>query len=235
MFHPTWPRDSAGLYTTAGLYQAKKLMSKANERAYELIRDEILTGRFASGDHLPEQKIAEVTGVSRTPVREALRRLESEHMVTFLPNRGAYVANWSADAVDDIFNLRVLLEGYAAERAAVRIDEEQIACLEQCVSDIDRSLQAPMDYDAVLEANNRFHRTLLDAAQSERLLILVPALLYTPIMVQTLKHYDDEDLKRSNRHHEELVAACRARDPEWARNVMASHLRAAHRICRERF
>ncbi len=211
-------------------------MSKANEKAYELIRDAILDGRFGPGEHLAEQKIAESTGVSRTPVREALRRLEAEHFVVFRAHRGAYVADWSPDVVDDIFNLRILLEGYAAARAATRTTPEQIEQLEACVAQINEALPAQRfeDYQAVMTANNRFHNILLEAAGSERLSALLPSLIHTPMVLRTLNHYDDADLKRSNRHHEELVAACKADDAEWARNVMAAHLRAAHRIYHRR-
>ncbi len=207
-------------------------MSKASDQAYEAIRADIIAGRFEPGAHLPEEHIAQVTGVSRTPVREALRRLNAEHLVTFVPNRGAYVANWSADAVDDIFQLRAVLESYAARRAAERICDEQVDQLEQCATAIDRATadeQQP-DIEAVLAANHEFHRVIIDAAASERLDGLLSSLVELPMILRTLERYSVPDLKRSNRHHWELVSAFRAHDADWAGSVMTAHLHAAHRI-----
>ena len=81
-------------------------MSKAADLAYERIRQKIITGAYAAGAHLKEEQVAEDAGVSRTPVREALRRLDAEHLVKFVPNRGAYVASWSTHDIEEIFVLR---------------------------------------------------------------------------------------------------------------------------------
>ena len=101
-------------------------MSKAADRAYDWVRQRILSGEYPPGSHLKEERIAEDSEVSRTPVREALRRLSNEHFVKFVPNQGAFVATWENDDVEVIFELRAMLEGYAAQRAASRISEEQI-------------------------------------------------------------------------------------------------------------
>jgi DNA-binding GntR family transcriptional regulator len=208
-----------------------QLLSKANDKAYELIREEILSGRLGAGEHLPEQRIAALTGVSRTPVREALRRLHSERFVRYIPNKGAYVAAWSEEDVADIFELRIMLEGHAAARAATRIDVDQLTILARCAAQIDELLAAgnDLDYDRLLKINHRFHNTLIEAAGSPRLRDLLHSLLETPMILRTMKHYSLRDLARSNQHHAEMVEACRARDAEWARSVMTAHLRAARR------
>ncbi|MEO0425152.1 MAG: GntR family transcriptional regulator [Pseudomonadota bacterium] len=204
-------------------------MSRANDKAYERIREEILSGRLAAGEHLPEQRIAEITGVSRTPVREALRRLHAERFVRYIPNRGAYVAEWSASEVAEIFDLRLLLEGYAAARAAERMTEERLEVLRGCVAQIDALLAEgeALDYDQLLRANHEFHDTLIDAAQSPRLRDLLHSLLETPMILRTMKRYSHADIMRSNQHHTEMVQACAAGDADWARSVMTAHLRAA--------
>ena len=206
-------------------------MSQANERAYQRIRDAIIAGEFPAGTHLAEQRLAEIAGVSRTPVREALRRLDAERFVRFVPNRGAYVADWSAEAIDEIYRLRGLLEAHAAERAAVRIPAREIDTLAECVARIDAEIDAEsVDLDAVMTANHRFHTTILEAADSSRLVTLLQSLVETPMILKTLANYRHEDLVRSNEHHGELVAACRARDGAWAAAVMTAHLRAARQI-----
>ncbi len=204
-------------------------LSKANDKAYELLREEILQGRLAAGEHLPEQRIAQITGVSRTPVREALRRLHAERFVTYIPNKGAYVAEWSEAEVADIFDLRLMLEGYAAARAATRIAPAQLETLRACVREIDGQLAAGegLDYDRLLRANHRFHDTLIEAANSARLRDLLHSLLETPMILRTMRRYSLADLARSNQHHAEIVEACTAGDADWARSVMTAHLRAA--------
>lgn len=206
-------------------------MSQANERAYQRIRDAIVSGTFPAGTHLAEQRLAEIAGVSRTPVREALRRLNAEHFVRFVPNRGAYVADWSHDAIDEIYRLRGLLEGHAAARAATRIDAAGIDRLARCAARIDEQIHGPaIDFDRIMAANHEFHTTILEAAESPRLLGLLQSLVETPMILKTLANYRREDLERSNQHHAELVAACQARDAQWAEAVMLAHLRAARLI-----
>ena len=96
-------------------------MAQAAQRAYEHLRARLLAGEFPAGSRLPEEELAAAAEVSRTPVREALRRLHAEGLVEFVPNRGAHVASWTERDLDEIFGLRALLESHAAELAAPRI------------------------------------------------------------------------------------------------------------------
>ena len=97
-------------------------VTAAADRAYGALRDGILDGRYGFGDKLGEIEIAEELGLSRTPVREALRRLGSEGLIEVLPNRGARVRTWTAQDLEETYELRAVLEGLAARRAATRID-----------------------------------------------------------------------------------------------------------------
>ena len=100
---------------------------RAVDRAYEAVRSGILAGRYLAGARLTEQEIATSVGVSRTPVREALRRLDAEGLVEFTPNLGAVVTTWNEADSDEIFDLRAMLESYGARRATVRATDEQMA------------------------------------------------------------------------------------------------------------
>ena len=102
-------------------------MAAAVEKAYSVIRDGIMGGTYSGGSHLKAEDLAVAIGVSRTPVREALRRLHSEGLVDFVANRGAYVLNWDKSDVDEVFGLRMVLESFAAELAADRRLPEQLA------------------------------------------------------------------------------------------------------------
>ena len=207
-------------------------MSKIADLTYQGIRDRIISGEYPPGAHLKEELVAEDTGASRTPVREALRRLNAEHLVEFVPNRGAYVTSWSLEDVEEIYTLRSILEGQAAFRAATRIDDEEIAVLSECVERIDELLIHTNDRETagIVEANQRFHNTILDASHSERLSKMLSWLVDIPITLRTFEKYSDRDIARSNHHHRELIDAFKSQDPHWAQKVMETHLSAAQRL-----
>src|SRR5207253_6186016 len=102
------------------------LVRNASVAATELIREAIVDGRLEPGRRLKEEELARELGISRTPVREALLVLQSEGLVAAEPNRGATVRSHDAEDLDDLYQLRALLEGYAARRAATRIAEEAL-------------------------------------------------------------------------------------------------------------
>jgi len=207
-------------------------MTKAVERAYEQIRQRILSGKYAAGLHLTEEMLTEDIDVSRTPIREALRRLNTEHIVKFIPNHGTFVSTWSHDDVNDIFHLRTLLEGYSALRAATRISEDSISKLEQCASELETlsKNRTPDQHHVMIEINHRFHTIIMEAANSDRILRMLSWLVEIPMILKTLEMYDDADIARSNYQHRELIDALKAKDGPWAQSVMESHLRAAHNI-----
>lgn len=207
-------------------------MSKVADLTYQGIRHRIISGDYAPGTHLKEEHVAEDIGASRTPVREALRRLNSEHLVQFVPNRGAYVASWSLGDVEEIYTLRALLEGQAAFRAATRIEPEKIDKLIDYINRIDELLayEVVRDTSEILEANYQFHNTVLEASDSARLCKMLSWLVEIPVIVQTFEIYSDNDIARANHMHLELVDALKAKDPHWSQKVMEAHLSAAQRV-----
>ena len=98
-------------------------MAKAVDKAYQTVRERIVRGVYPAACRITEQEVAAVAGVSRTPVREALRKLHAEGLLEFIPHQGAIVAEWTAEDRDDVFELRALLEAYGAARAARRMEE----------------------------------------------------------------------------------------------------------------
>ncbi len=183
---------------------------------------------MAAGEQITEDQLAQISGVSRTPVREAVRRLEDELLLVRSDTKRLFVADWSRDDIEEMFVLRQMLEGHAAERAASRLSREQIAALEAVNRDLTAAVeQASPDVARFLEANRAFHDVIIDAAQSPRLAQLLARLVEAPVVLRTARTYTREDLLQSARDHDELIAAFTARDPDWARAVMGSHLRRA--------
>ncbi len=204
---------------------------KAAKKAYAAARDGIIDGRYPPGSRITEQEIAEAAGVSRTPVREALQRLQAEGLVRFAPHQGAFVTDWSHSDAEDIFELRALLEAFAAQRAATYASDEQLDDLRRLAESQHREASARRAgyLERIADLNSRFHQLLQDAAGSVRLKNLLATLAEAPLVLQTFREYSADDLVRSSQHHLDIVEALEARDGEWAANIMRSHVLAARR------
>jgi DNA-binding GntR family transcriptional regulator len=203
-------------------------MSRASEQAYAKIRAHLLSGAVKPNEQLTEDQLAQITGVSRTPVRDAVRRLEDELLLVRSDTKRLFVADWSRDDIEEMFNLRQMLECHAAERAAKRLSRGQIAELERLNRELKAAIeQSAPDVGRFLDANRAFHEVIIDAAHSPRLGQLLGKLVEAPVVLRTARTYSAQDLRQSARDHDELIAAFAARDPDWARAVMGSHLRRA--------
>lgn len=203
-------------------------MTRASDIAYDKIRSVLLGGSLQPGDQLTEERMAQITGVSRTPVREAVRRLEGEMLLVRSASKRIFVADWSRDDIDEMFTLRQMLEGHAAERAAERITNEQIDQLQATNQELHNAVgKVPPDVPRFLDANRTFHEIVTEAAQSPRLAQVLAMLVEQPVVLRTARNYSVKDLQQSARDHDELIAAFRAGDAGWARAVMGSHLRRA--------
>ncbi len=204
-------------------------MSGASERAYEEIRNRLLRGEYAPGSRLSESELSEICGVSRTPVREALRRLALEYFVRIEPNRGAFVIDWSREDIIDMFEMRSMMEGLAARKAAERAAPEQILVLEGIVDGIDEIAHAAnKDMMAdFLALNREFHEVVFEASGSPRLTEIILRFVEQAVVVRTAAQFTPEDILRSNQHHKELLSAIRTRNGVLAENIMRVHILAA--------
>lgn len=203
-------------------------MAEAVDSAYRAVREGILAGEFSQGSHITARQLAEATGLSRTPVREAMRRLDAEGLITLIPNRGAFVARWSEDEITQIYELRVLLESFAAQVAAERIGDAEREELQMLADEMGRLVEErPIDVDAIAEVNDRFHKGVLEACGNRRLRDLLGTITEVPLQLSTFRRYTVDELRRSAAQHAELVSALAAGDPDWARSVMTAHIRSA--------
>jgi len=203
-------------------------MVVAVERAYKAIREGILGGAYRPGAHLRAQDLALANGVSRTPVREAMLRLQAEGLIRVIPNRGAFVSGMEESDIVKIYDLRIMLEGYAAGAAAEEASESQIealATLARRMADIveSNSAEGAVDIPAI---NNEFHKLIVTAAASPRLEVALASIVEAPLVLRTFRRFSPDELRRSANQHLELVDAVRARDSQWARSVMSNHILA---------
>ena len=203
------------------------------DRAYEGIRRRILNGGLKAGEHLGEEQLAALTSTSRTPVREALRRLAGEGLVFVGRNGRSYVAEFDPFEADAVFEIRARLEGYAAELAATRIGAEGLAKLEEVCVQIE-ALGSRVSHDSLdrfLKLNNVFHTVILQEAGSRQLAGAVASAITIPLPL--LKHYVWDapvDIGRSNAQHRELIEALRQRNARWAGACMAAHINSTRPV-----
>lgn len=198
------------------------------EKAYQWIKGRILGNAWPEGTPLRENELSALIGVSRTPVREALRRLTLEGMIETVPNHGSRTRSWNQADLDDIFGLRVLLETHAATRAAQFITSQQITQLESlCVSMervVDQGVDSVEQRQRLTELNEAFHATIMAAACSERLALMAGQLISLPLIFRTFGSYRLSDIQRSMGHHRELLEALSEGNAPWAASTMRAHI-----------
>jgi DNA-binding GntR family transcriptional regulator len=195
----------------------------ASAVASEVIREAILDGRLAPGQRLKEEELAQELGISRTPVREALLLLQTEDLVELTPRRGATVRAYAVDDLDDVYQLRAVLEGYAARRAATRISTDDIALLEESCSRFGR-LDSKDDLSDLVRENLFFHNVVLAAAASSRLSSMVRKVIKIPLVYRSFYWYSQEQKLISEHYHKQLTHALGVGDAERAELIMKEHV-----------
>jgi DNA-binding GntR family transcriptional regulator len=159
-------------------------------------------------------------------VREALRRLSAEGLVDITTNRGARVVEYPRQDLDHIFQIRAHVEGLAARAAAESASAADINRLDEIATTLKEHAEAGR-LDEVYRLNADYHSTLNGLARSAVVVGTVSSLIHASVLLRTLHSFDDAAMRRSVNHHLEIVAALRARDPDWAEAVMHAHLLSA--------
>ena len=198
--------------------------------AYKQLKQDILRGQLKPGERLREEQIAARLELSRTPVREAIRRLEAEGLLVYLANRGVTVRTYSFEDVRDAYNLRAQIEGYAAALAAQHAQDEDHDKLReanrQCELAADQCRVDKNDESvlAMVQANQVFHATIAELAQNRYLKDFMTTVISLPVAFNGFSWFSPEALTESVHHHQFLEAAIRNRDPDQARTLMATHI-----------
>jgi DNA-binding GntR family transcriptional regulator len=197
--------------------------------AVEMIRQKLLAGEYMPGDRLGEAEIAGELGISRTPVREALRILSSDGLIEINKNRGARVAEWSEEELTNVFEVRIRLEGLAARKAAERATPEQIERLNFFAERVAFYSEPGEQRDVaqIAKFNQDFHGELLTIAGSAALTAAMARVTFVSLLSRTRGSMDDAAFARSANHHFEIIAAIRARQGQWAENTMRVHILSA--------
>ncbi len=204
-------------------------METVAARIYAAIKEQIIEGQYAPGARITEQQVASEFSTSRTPVREAMRLLVAEGFAYFRPNSGTVVREWTPEQMREIFDVRVLIEGEIAAAAALHITSDELAELVRLQDAIEARgpLLRPENTSRIGRLNREFHLVVAQASHNERLVAMLASAIEMHIVQQTFRRYTPHQLQRSFGHHRELIDAFAARDGDWARSVMSSHIHSA--------
>lgn len=214
-----------------GQSSARSVRSNQNplsrgEQAYRRLRDAIRSGDLKPGDRLLEVELAKLLGSSRTPVREALGRLESDGLAVRDPYRGMIIPELDASMIAELYTVREVLEGTAAALAARHASEAEVTTLRQIV-DRDRAFA---DDPERLATNNRlFHETLYRSAHNRYLLKTLSALHGSMALVRTSLAYNEERIELTIEQHQGIVAAIERQDAKTAEELARIHIHDARK------
>lgn len=186
----------------------------------------IMSGEFAPGDHLNEKEFAIRFGISRGPVREALRSLESSGLVDQVPNRGFFVRRLNAKQAYELYDVRAVLFGLAGRLLASRMTDDSASLLQDLLSDMDAAMAAE-DFEAYVKVNFSFHEYIVVQAGNKALAQQYVGLVKQLRLYRTLSLMHVESMHASQREHHLMVDALVARDPARAEQAHRRHVEAA--------
>lgn len=195
-------------------------------RVFKQLRGDIIKGKYKENDELREVTIGKELGVSRTPVREALRQLELEGLVKIIPNKGAYVTGISQKDVKDIYMIRSMLEGLCARWATENITEEQLQELEEIIllSEFHMKRESSNSADQVTEMDGRFHTVLYEACNSKILSHVLADFHKYVMSARRASVVSEERARKSVREHKQILRAIRDRDADLAEQLANEHI-----------
>ncbi|SDB43006.1 GntR family transcriptional regulator [Belnapia rosea] len=193
------------------------------DQAYDRFREGLRSGAFRPGQRVVEVELADWLGMSRTPVREAIRRLQAEGLIAHRPARGLCVAQYDHAEVDELYGMREALEATAARLAARHAGRPDIMLLQRLVEE-----EARIPPEAVAEHNRRFHRALHQAAHNRYLLRALAPISDALLLLGPTTLEEPGRAAAAREEHGRIVAAVAARDAAAAEAAARAHIAAAH-------
>ncbi len=195
-------------------------------KVFEQLEDDILKGRYRPGDCLNELKLTQEMGVSRTPIREAIRQLELEGLVAYTPNRGVVVRGLSEEDVRDIYQIRLMIEGMTARRAAETITPVQLEELKEII-ELEEFYTDKKDAQQLSKLDSKFHETIYKAGGSHLIAKTMKAFHHYVKNARDVSLSFPERAKNTYMEHKSIYDAILERDRELAEILMEQHVRNA--------
>jgi DNA-binding GntR family transcriptional regulator len=206
-----------------------------DQKVYNQLKSMILDQNLKPGSKIYQEKLAEDLGISRTPLVNALKKLEQEHLITAIPRRGFYARHFSKEEMINIFELREVLEGLAARRAAIRISDNQIHKLRNFFKDF-RSFEDDGIIEKYAKEDRRFHNFLIQIGGDDLLSsILETYSVITFSYLVGLRGGLVRPPQETIREHLAIIEAITRKDPEMAESVARLHLRKSREKLTQEF
>lgn len=200
--------------------------SSLRSRVFAQIENDILNGKYKPGDSLIETKLSEELGVSRTPVREAIRQLELEGLVQTIPNKGAIVKGITLQDIEDIYTIRMMIEGLAARWAAQKITDEELEELKEAV-ELEEFYTNKNDSEHLLMFDSKFHEIIFRASKSKPLMHMLRTFHHYVQRARNISMSSPERARMVLEEHRKILEAIERRDPERAEMLTNQHVRNA--------
>ena len=193
------------------------------DQVFEKLERDILIGEYNRGDVLTESKLSEILEVSRTPIREAFKQLESEGLMEYIPNRGCFARGFTRRDMHDIYSVRKALEQLAVEWAVERISDEEIESLKSQI-DLMEFYTKRNDVKKCLDLDIEFHQTIYGSTRSRFLSQILRSYQDYIVQARLVASYDEQMLKDVLEEHMAILNAVVNRDPQNASEKMRIHL-----------
>lgn len=195
---------------------------------YNIIKNAIVTGKYEPGKRLTEEALAEELGVSRTPIREAIQQLEFDGLVTPL-KKGVIVRKFNRKDIRQIYDLRALLESFAASEAAFNRTEEDLKHLKKTKTGykdaVDRYIKSNNDdLEEIVQENQKFHDAILIASKNDYLKFHIEKVVVVPLVFRSFYWYNHKELIRSHNIHVTILNAIKNQELERAKTALREHV-----------
>lgn len=200
--------------------------SSLRSRVFSQIQNDIINGKYAPGESLVETKLSEELGVSRTPVREAIRQLELEGLVQSIPNKGTLVKGVTPQDIKDIYTIRMRIEGLAARWAAEKITEEELLELREAL-ELEEFYTVKNDASHLLRFDSRFHDIIFKASKSSPLKNMLQSFHLYIQRARTTSLESPNRAEKMLEEHRAILKAIESRDPDSAERLTTEHIKNA--------
>jgi DNA-binding GntR family transcriptional regulator len=211
--------------------QDHQRFQSAADVAYAQLRRRIIDGSLPPGGRIDQDSEAAALGLSRMPLREALRRLEAEGLVSVIRHGGAFVRDLSLEDLDDLYLLRTTLEGLAGRIGTERLSDQELAGMKQLLPVMVEVVEAP-SLVAWLDVDWRFHSILYGAAGHPRLVGMIRMLLDESARYRHLILSDPEEVRMAYEHHRGIIQACEGHDGQRVATIIQDSIVLAHQKLR---
>jgi len=199
------------------------------EMVYQSLKRSILQGKLKGGQRLKEESLAHEIGISRTPIREALHKLEQDELLYRLPKGGFAVKEFTKEDVEEIFGIRSALESYAAYLATLHITSQELSALEEKIEESEQALKNG-DHDRLVKLNTEFHDLLYRSCKSKKLIDMINNFRdyfyrYRSTLLRT-----EEGFRYSVDSHKKMLEAMREKKPRRVERLVRKHLEIGKQI-----